>query len=642
MRLKTIFAVAALTLAACGQSSDAPNSNLSNKGEVAAIDTSSFDDLLNASFEMKGTSEANLTDLVAALPENALLSWDAKAFDEKSGATVFTGLKIGYEDEVSFGLQFEEASVWGLETDLLAARLKGERLFETGQIYTRFEGQNMAYYGLDSAFNHWFGSLLEMTGEDLPEGTDFRIGEVISTAERIVSTNASLRPWELSLIPASKLEGMDESDQEPFLNALHLAQHVVAIGRSVGYNDIILENMAGKFAMTQPGAVSESSYEVPFVAYRGASGFDLDYAVSLNSASSQTTTYKGIEGSEEAIALSPFPDGLTLSQETSQGSSSIRNVQLDKIAGYFARGEVPSIEERDLMSLGDWDFRDTSVVINEKPIFSLKRGYVGLSEIEWAIPSKIEFQIDDATLETSEIIGVFMPIVEAGMRSTAPVEDAETQAQFDEFLIGMGKALELMPDYDLDEVTFDVNFLGTWNADEGATRTSFDYGVDGFSHSKFDIKLDMPTYAAVKTAYESEDQEAALEAAFEDAFTFYSMSWSEEDKGGLDKIFGFAHAIGKEYSNEGWGAMLAGMEPDQMRKYVGMMLRMAGTQGAMEFPQAADWMNAYASFYEEGGKIEFSFNPPTPINKALADQFEDETEPEEIVKILGLEVTHTK
>lgn len=114
MRLKTIFAVAALTLAACGQSSDAPVSNLSSKGEVAAIDISSFEDLLNASFEVKGAAEADLTDLAAALPENALLSWDAKALDEKSGATVFTGLKIGYEDEVSFGLQFEEASVWGL------------------------------------------------------------------------------------------------------------------------------------------------------------------------------------------------------------------------------------------------------------------------------------------------------------------------------------------------------------------------------------------------------------------------------------------------------------------------------------------------------------------------------------------------
>ena len=113
-------------------------------------------------------------------------------------------------------------------------------------------------------------------------------------------------------------------------------------------------------------------------------------------------------------------------------------------------------------------------------------------------------------------------------------------------------------------------------------------------------------------------------------------------KGVYDKLFGFAHELGKEYPEEGWGAMLGSMEPAQMRTYLGTMTRMVKPNAAAEFPPAADWIESFATYLETGGSIEFASNPPLPITEELIDSYETEPEPEEIVEIFGLTVTHTK
>ena len=84
-------------------------------------------------------------------------------------------------------------------------------------------------------------------------------------------------------------------------------------------------------------------------------------------------------------------------------------------------------------------------------------------------------------------------------------------------------------------------------------------------------------------------------------------------------MFAYAHALGKEFPDEGWGAMLGNMEPAQLRTYLGTMMRMGKAAAAEEFPPAADWIEAYASYLESGGAFEFASNPPTPITKALID-----------------------
>ena len=72
------------------------------------------------------------------------------------------------------------------------------------------------------------------------------------------------------------------------------------------------------------------------------------------------------------------------------------------------------------------------------------------------------------------------------------------------------------------------------------------------------------------------------------------------------------------------------------------MMRMGKPAASQEFPAAADWLESYASYLESGGSFEVKLTPPTPITVELIESYEDEPEPEEMIEIFGLTVTHTK
>ncbi len=649
-RLKSLaLATTSLALAACGDNPEVPTTDLEAAKPSASsnltTDLGEFDDLLNKPFSIDGASEADLSDLVAALPAYASIEWETKSFDANSGATVFKDLSIGFGEAEKFGLNFEEAKVWGLETDLLEARLQGERLSESGAIYTRLDGKNMSYFGAAEAMNRTFALFLDQIEEDFPPEFTLSVDEFESVTERVVSTNASLLPWELVLAPAELLSDIDEDAQSTLLDVMHLGQHLIAVTRSIGYDDMVLSKTKGRFAMTQPGAVSEVDMAFEFAAYRGARGFDLASAIVRGGSTSQTNTYQDVDfgGDEfENVAFSPFPDGFTMAQEANYASSRIADIRLDKLMGFLARAELPDMEERDLLSLGQAEILDYTVKLDEGEILSAERFFVDMTNFEWFIPSQLEFTIEGATLRPGEFSGIFLDIFEAGMRSTA-IDEPEMQQEFDLVMEGIGKAIDLLPQHGLDQIPFDTTFKGNWDADAGPTDTMISFDSDGFGAQLFEIDLNLPTYEMAKTIYNSDDPEAAFETAFEETFAFNSLRWKETDKGGFDKLFGFAHALGKEYPDQGWGAVLGSMEPAQMRAYLGTTMRFAKAEATREFPQAADWIEAYARYLESGGSFEFVAAPPQPITMELIESYDDrDPEPEEMVEIFGLKVTHTK
>ena len=218
----------------------------------------------------------------------------------------------------------------------------------------------------------------------------------------------------------------------------------------------------------------------------------------------------------------------------------------------------------------------------------------------------------------------------------------DERAQMEMVRDGVEKAIELLPEHGLNQIPFDLEFKATWAADSGPADLAFRWDAEGFGSNEFDIGITVPVYDALSSAFEAEDREEAFETAFREAFSFQGARWFEEDKGGYDKLFGFANAIGKEYPDEGWGAMLGSMEPAQMRTYLGTMTRMVKASAAAEFPPAEAWIESIATYLESGGSLEIAARPPVPINEELIDSYEDEPEPEEIVEIFGLTVTHTK
>lgn len=640
-------ALAVVMLAGCDRGSDAPDpAEPPVAGETIVADAAydAFMAVANETLDVAGASEADLTDLVAALPEGMSLRWDSKAFDATSGATVFEGLSFGLGGDAEFGVTFEQAKIWGLETDLLTARLSGQRLDESGPLLSRLEGTNMSYFGVAQAINTVLDTVMSGIEEELPEGAELGLDQLESNTERVVLTGVSLRPWEMVPLSPDVLTELDEDIPAEALEFVHLAQQLIAVSRAIAVENNITIDTVGTIQMRQPGAELSASYEIGFLGIGNTQGFDLETYVVRDYRGTQVNEYTHTPMPGELISLSGFPAGFSMAQTESYGAATVSDLRLDTLMGYFARAELPSMDERDLLSFGRWTVSDYQAELNDKEILIADRAYFNGDQFEWLMPSDLNFGIEGATLNTGELTGFFQILFETFLADAGSDELSEQeQTEMDLVREGIQKAIDMMPEHGLDTLPFDAAFSLSWDPDAGPTDFNMVFDADGYGKSALDIAITLPDYAAIQSAYEADDRETAFEDAFTDAFAFRGARFLEEDKGGYDKLFGFAHALGKEYPDQGWGAMLGNMEPAQLRSYLGTMMRMGKSAAAEEFPPAADWIESYATYLETGGSIEFAANPPQPINKALIDAHDDEDpEPDEIVEMFGLTVTHTK
>ncbi|MEQ9316465.1 MAG: hypothetical protein RLN72_11490, partial [Henriciella sp.] len=65
-------------------------------------------------------------------------------------------------------------------------------------------------------------------------------------------------------------------------------------------------------------------------------------------------------------------------------------------------------------------------------------------------------------------------------------------------------------------------------------------------------------------------------------------------------------------------------------------------QAAQELPAAAEWLEAYASYYETpGGSIELLVDPTVKLDQAYFEANDQVEDPQQIVEDFGIKVTHT-
>ncbi len=615
------------------------------KAGSAAIDATiaPYMALLETPFSQTGGDEADLTALVAALPAYVTLDWDTKSFDASTGATVFTGLEISFGEETPFGARLDEASLWGLEANLLTARLGGQRLDEAGPLFARFDGRGMTYFGLAAATNALITDWFDTFELEMPEGMELSFDTYEFTAKRMVVTDAALRPWELLNAPASLVADLDEDARENALTAIHFGQKMIAITRSMQYGNTVMTDMVGTFAMRQMGATTEAEISWDLYAASGSVGMDLDQMVIKDGYTKQVSEYTEIAGELGSSPMAAFPPGFRLAQEETYALSTVEGLRLDKAMGYLARSELPGMEVRDLLSLGRWTVRDYTGKLNDKTILTAESVRFNADKFAWLIPTEIGYEFNQATINIDEA-SLFFKLLAEGLMSGLgeDIEDESEKAEFELVMQGIDKAIDLLPEHGLETISFDTAMTAKWGADTGPADLAISLKAEGFGDMAFDVAVDLPVYAQLQTAFESVDKEAAFEDVFEAAFAFKGLHWLERDKGGYDKIFGFAQAIGKEYPDEGWGVMLANMEPAQMRTYLATIIRIGKTSAEQEFPPAADWLEAYASYMVDGGTIALNVDPPVPLTKDLIEGFDDDPEPDEIVETFGISVIHTK
>ncbi|WP_300395539.1 hypothetical protein [Henriciella sp.] len=675
--MKSLTSLSALLLAgslvACGDRNEepAPEPEKAPASERAAdanadwqASIATLQGLAEEAFSLEDALEADLGPINEALPDLVSVSWDEQSFDERTGATVFSGLTVTINSDPEFGMEAGEAEVWGLNSDLIAARLRGERLDETGLAFNRLEVRDVSYFGVGGALNTLFDAMEEQIEEDAGEDVSFGVETFDSTTAEMVFSNVSLRPFELvpvsdtfftDLTPDEDPEEMTEEEREQMALAtdlVRLAQKVVAISRSFSIEDLAAYDTVAVFAMDQQGMKQNVEVSWDFYGYEDMDGFDLGRAVIVNTVQSQSMDMTDPSDEMEEAGF----EGFSLKQVEKTAFISYQDIKLDKLAGYLVRSEFPTMDERDLMSLGTWEARDYSLTFNDGDVFEADRVAIDADSFAWFIPEDFGLDISGAKIDVQDVGEVALAFIpEEAIEEIAedPAEDSGTEApeaddmetpeeEAADFKANLQAAVDKLDEHGLEAIPFDISTRWQWGADSGETGLTLDTSSEGFGEGAMSIDVTLPDYAALQAAFNAEDREAAFEDAFKEAFAFGGARFYEADDGGYDKLFGYVSEVAKLYPDQGWGATLGGMEPQQMRSLIATMVRSGKQAAAQQFPPAADWLESVALYYEtSGGSLEIKAEPPTPLTPDDFEQLGPDTAPEQIVEDLGLSVTQT-
>ncbi|MEQ9317256.1 MAG: hypothetical protein RLN72_15495, partial [Henriciella sp.] len=245
LNLVSVIALSA-ALAACGPNDppplpdvegfDADRPALSADAPEMDETVAAFQSFADEVFSLDGGTEANFDAVNDVLPDLVSISWDEKAFDAGSGATVFGDFTITINTEPEFGLRAEEAKVWGLDDGFITARMGGERLNETGPIVSRVEMTGLEYYGVANALNQMFEAMSSTMDEEMQAEFDPVISNFEVKSDKVVLSNLTLRPYEYTPAPDSLYDFLDvpEDEMEQVRENVALFQQIIAVARTIG------------------------------------------------------------------------------------------------------------------------------------------------------------------------------------------------------------------------------------------------------------------------------------------------------------------------------------------------------------------------------------------------------------------------
>ena len=209
------------------------------------------------------------------------------------------------------------------------------------------------------------------------------------------------------------------------------------------------------------------------------------------------------------------------------------------------------------------------------------------------------------------------------------------------------KGLEIVEQYGFDCICGSSKLEATWDEDTGAInyRETGNF-AEAFKSSAF-VDLTIPKPADIAAMFSNEEGEEQFEEAFKQDFEFRSFEMTLSDTGGLTDLFEMLHAIGEAFPEQEGMAILTYNDAGQLRDLAVNSINGMKPMVRQEVPGADPFMDAVASFLEEGGTLNLSVKPPRPITAALIEEMDEtygaqEPEPEQIIEIFGISVTHTK
>jgi hypothetical protein len=132
-----------------------------------------------------------------------------------------------------------------------------------------------------------------------------------------------------------------------------------------------------------------------------------------------------------------------------------------------------------------------------------------------------------------------------------------------------------------------------------------------------------------------------MQKLFSDVSKLTSAEAVLTDEGGLEKAFGLAVEMAREFRDEMPPEMatFANMTPAQLRGMASSGAYLMADTAAQEFPPARDLLRPFAAWVTSGGQVRVAMKPKQPLTIA---QFEaGPPTPDSNVELFGLSVVHT-
>ncbi len=625
------FTGTALLLAGC-QTNSAPSAKLPLTELPVEQQAAYFEALTTKTLKTALAGEASYVALAEAIPSP--LTVQIGSFSNEGAGIVAKDVKILFEDaDQEFGLLIKEMRMWGANESAVTQIHAGE----DARIADRVEWRNVSWIGFDALLSDLsnagsdavLDATLDALGEDdvdqdeLPLEFNNEYANLSYEMDRVIVDGLVVNA------PSVDLSTLGEGGD--WTNILKV---VAAIQRAASMDDVVATGTTMSFDFNQTIELEEAidtssmsmSMNMPLVGYHGLSDGNLDLYLIKDHTYSSAMTMK------DASQTAP----INLKQSGEVAYQTITGFQSSKLMEWFARGEMPSADEKDIFSLGEMEAWGFNTNINDKPYFGAKYLSLDMSDWTWFVPTDISLEIDDGLFGLEGYFDFFTNT----LASSGEFEGEEAEI-FD-------AVISVMRNNGLSEFKFDGKFDLNWNPDTGATILDSAGLTQGISAETTTFNAVLPTYDQFKNAFRQENESVRtqiLGEAFENNFSFSELTYNIEDLGFLEKLFSAAVEIGQYLPEDTDGVdMLRNSTPESLRRSASGFVRIAAFGAAEEFPPAVNWLNAFADFVLEGGTFNISSKPDKPLTMKdfnKLDTVSNQDAADLLVNMLKLKIEHT-
>ena len=548
-------------------------------------------------------------ELQALFGEAAALTFTASSLDSASGAQRLEGVTLkllGEEESTLFTA--DTALVWNLDTQALAARLRGERLDETLRIFDRIELSGLSFDLTDysSAVNAAVNTALDDPQAAMTETSAMQVGT-------LALGGLTLHPWTHEAV-----EGQDAG-----VAAMRI---ISAFARSFSldtmlFQDVVTTQTVGD-TLASGSVVSKYPRQLVYGYDRGRIGGAIQTGV----------TFDGTFDGSVSETGETLPAGLVMSG--SSGFGSWTGADFSKLLEWGEKGEMPPFSERDLWNLGSYILEDTSISLSGKPVIEIGKMEFSAQKFSWFLPEEIRISHEDVALD----LGAFMDFAasidpEAAEKSTEGPSLMEIAAMLDK--VGLNR------------LSGDGVFTLRWNPETGATQVENSGTADGLFGGTSRMDLTLPSYTQIAPLFGDDGKTLdtrGVDDLLEDHLIVRQASMRLTDLGGLDTLARLAIEISKSGAVDNpMAANFAEATPETVRMFASGLVVLGSGSMTKDFPQATAWAGKLSQFLTSGGTFEITSTPkPDLFDQARlsAGGMSEET-PGALADLLGVTVTHT-